>query len=425
MSLSAEVLCIGTELLLGEITNTNAQYLAQQLADLGISHYYQTVVGDNRLRIKKALAIACERAQLIITTGGLGPTPDDLTTEALADFFEAPLIERPEIWADISHKFAARGLTLSPSNRKQALLPEGAEILTNSVGSAPGIIWQPRTGLTILTFPGVPAELYAMWQQVAAPYLRRQGWGQEVIYSRVLRFWGISESLLAEQVADLLQLTNPSVAPYANLGEVRLRLSARAASQATAQQLLEPIERQIRTIAGEDCYGSDGDSLASVVGTWLQQQQQTLGIAESCTGGQLGEMITQIPGSSVYFRGGVISYDNAVKAALLGVNPDDLETHGAVSAPVAEQMAQGARTRIGADWGLSITGIAGPSGGTLTKPVGLVYVGLAAPDGSVEAREYRFGSNRDRGWIRHVSACSALDLLRRRLLRSRPAPELS
>ncbi|MBD2105089.1 competence/damage-inducible protein A [Leptolyngbya sp. FACHB-261] len=423
MSLSAEILCIGTELLLGEIVNTNAQYLAQQLANLGIPHYYQTVVGDNPIRLKKALAIACERSQLIITTGGLGPTPDDLTTETLSDFFEAPLAERLEVWEDINQKFQLRGIVPSPSNRKQALLPVGAEILPNPVGNAPGMIWQPRTGLTILTFPGVPSELYAMWQETAIAYLRTQGWGQEIIYSRVLRFWGIGESALAERLEDLLKSANPSVAPYANLGEARLRLSARAPDQIVAQQLLEPIEQQIRARTGDYCYGVDDDSLASVVGNQLSNLGQTLGVAESCTGGLLGQMLTDVPGSSAYFRGGVISYDNQIKAELLNVSSADLESHGAVSAPVAAQMAQGARACTGSDWGLGITGIAGPGGGTPAKPVGLVYIGLAAPDGSVQTQEYQFGSSRERSWIRQVGACSALDLLRRKLLNVRANPD--
>jgi nicotinamide-nucleotide amidase len=412
---AAEVISVGTELLLGEILNSNAQFLAQELAQLGIPHYYQTVVGDNGLRLQRAVAIACERSRLLIFTGGLGPTPDDLTTETLADFFQTPLVERADVLADIAAKFAQRGRPMSPSNRKQALLPEGAEVLPNPTGSAPGMIWQPRSGLTLLTFPGVPSEMQIMWRETAVPYLISQGWGQDIIYSRTLRFWGIGESTLAEQVAEQLKLENPTVAPYAGKGEVRLRVSAKARTEAEAMQVIEPVVQQIRQIAGANYYGSDQDSLASVVGGLLKQVGQTLAVAESCTGGGLGQFLTQVSGSSAYFRGGIISYDNQVKVDLLGVNPEDLAAQGAVSDVVAQQMAQGARDRLKADWGLSITGIAGPEGGSPTKPVGLVYLGIAAPDGTVESHCYLFGESRGREMVRWVSLCTVLDLLRRRL----------
>jgi nicotinamide-nucleotide amidase len=413
---SAEVICVGTELLLGEILNSNAQFLAQQLAQLGIPHYYQTVVGDNILRVQKVLAIACERSRLLIFTGGLGPTPDDLTTETLADFFEVPLVEHPEVLQDIIQKFERRGRQMTPSNRKQALLPEGAAVLPNPTGSAPGMIWQPRSGLTILTFPGVPSEMKTMWQQTAIPYLRSQGWGQEIIYSRTLRFWGIGESALAEKVTALFDLKNPTVAPYAGNGEVRLRVSAKAATEAEALKLIAPVEQQIRQIGGLDYYGADEDTLASVVGDLLKAKQQTLSVAESCTGGGLGQFLTTVSGSSAYFWGGVISYDNQVKINLLGVNSDDLAQQGAVSDIVAQQMASGVRDRLHTTWGLSITGIAGPDGGSETKPVGLVYIGIAGPDRPVESVRFQFGEGRDRELIRRLSLCNALDLLRRRLL---------
>jgi nicotinamide-nucleotide amidase len=416
MVASAELICVGTELLLGEILNRNAQFLAQELAQLGIPHYYQTVVGDNVLRLQKALAIACERSQILIFTGGLGPTPDDLTTEAIADFFEAPLEEHPEILEDIAQKFARRGREMTPSNRKQALLPQGAAVLPNRLGTAPGMIWHPRPDLTLFTFPGVPREMQAMWQETAVPYLKNQGWGSDTIYSRTLRFWGISESALAEQVAPFLTLPNPTVAPYASRGEVRLRISARAASEAIATDLIDPIEAQLRQIGGDHCFGSDDDSLASVVGDLLRQQGSTVAVAESCTGGGLGHLITSVPGSSRYFQGGIISYANAIKEMLLGVNAQDLATQGAVSDLVAQQMAQGVRSRLGSTWGVAITGIAGPDGGTAEKPVGLVYIGIAGPAGFLQSYRYSFGDQSDRDWIRWLSACHALDQLRRCLL---------
>jgi nicotinamide-nucleotide amidase len=418
MSPVAEIICVGTELLLGDILNTNARFIAQELARLGIAHYYQTVVGDNPERIKQVVTTASDRANLLIFTGGLGPTPDDLTHETLADCFGVPLVEHAEILADIARKFAQRGREMSPSNRKQALLPQGAQVLDNATGSAPGIIWTPRPGLTLLTFPGVPAEMQQMWRTLAIPYLKQQGWSQNVIASRILRFWGIAESTLAEKVAPLLEQKNPTVAPYANLGEVKLRISALAESEAQARRMVAPVEQKIREIAGLDCFGADEDTLASVVGHLLRSHQTTLSVAESCTGGGLGALITTVPGSSSYFWGGIIAYDNGVKTGVLGVNPDDLAQQGAVSSIVAKQMATGVRLRLSTTWGLSITGIAGPEGGTETKPVGLVYIGLAGPTG-VQSFEYRFGTTRSRDWIQHLSACSALDQLRRQLVQSR------
>jgi len=414
--MAAEIICVGTELLLGDILNTNAQFLAQQLADLGIPHYYQTVVGDNPERLKQVIAIASDRSQILIFTGGLGPTPDDLTTETIAQFFGSPLEEKPEIIADISQKYARRGREMTPSNRKQALIPQGADILPNSLGTAPGMIWQPRPNLTIFTFPGVPLEMRQMWQETAVPFLKSQGWGKEIIYSRTLRFWGIAESALAEKVDHLLNLSNPTVAPYASKGEVKLRVSAKAASPQEADRLIQPVEAEIRQIAGLNYFGADDDSLASVVGQLLQKRGETLAVAESCTGGGLGSLLTSVSGSSAYFMGGVISYDNQVKISLLDVSPEDLVQEGAVSATVAKQMAVGVRSRLGTTWGISITGIAGPNGGTETKPVGLVYIGLAGPNNFVQSFEHRLNSLQDRALIRHISACTALDHLRKQLL---------
>ncbi len=413
--MSAEIICVGTELLLGDITNTNAQFLAKQLANLGIPHYFQTTVGDNLQRIHQIIELASQRASILLFTGGLGPTPDDLTTEAIASFFNTPLVEHPDIIADIAKKFAGMGRKMSANNRKQALIPQGAEILPNAKGTAPGLIWQPRPHLTILTFPGVPSEMKQMWQETAVPYLKRQGWGQEIIYSRMMRFRGIGESTLAEKVNYLFDLTNPTVAPYASLGEVKLRVSAKARSQAEAIALIEPVAQEIQTIAGLDYFGCDEDTLASVVGQQLRQAKETVSVAESCTGGGLGSLLTEISGSSDYFLGGVIAYNNRVKVEFLGVNPDDLAQHGAVSDLVAQQMARGIQQRLQTDWGLSITGIAGPEGGSATKPVGLVYLGIAKPSGQVESIKCQFGQQRDRATIRYLSAYTALDCLRREL----------
>jgi nicotinamide-nucleotide amidase len=411
----AEILCVGTELLLGTILNGNARWLAEHLAALGIPHYRQQVVGDNRERLIQALRESVGRCRLLITTGGLGPTPDDLTTEAIAAAFGADLVEHPDVWADIRRKMEARGRTASPSNRRQALQPRGAEVLPNPTGTAPGMIWTPVPGFTVLTFPGVPSELHAMWAATAAPWLRRAGLAEGVFASRMLRFWGVAESTLAERMGDLLDRRNPTVAPYAGVGEVKLRLTARASDAAAAEALLDPLEEQVLARAGAQCYGRNDDSLAAVVLECLRQRGETLAVAESCTGGGLGASIAAVPGASDVFLGGVIAYANRVKIDLLGVPAELLAREGAVSDPVAVAMAMGARRATGSIWTIAVTGIAGPGGGSPARPVGLVHIAVAGPDGC-RGGEVRFGHGRGRGWIQALTAGEALDRLRRRLM---------
>ena len=416
--MTAEILCIGTELLLGTITNSNARWLAEQLACLGIPHRRQTVVGDNRERLIAAVRESAGRCRVLITTGGLGPTPDDLTTEAIAAAFGAELEERPEIWAQIQARISARGRPVAASNRRQALLPRGATVLPNPTGTAPGIIWTPIAGFTVLTFPGVPSEMQAMWQATATPWLQAAGLAEGVFASRMLRFWGVAESALAEQVADLLAQENPTVAPYAGSGEVTLRLTARAAAPEDAQALLDPLEAEIRARTGTACFGTDADGLASVVLELLRQRGDTLAVAESCTGGGLGAALAAVPGASDVFLGGVIAYANAVKQGLLAVPAEQLAIHGAVSDPVAQAMAEGARRATGASWALAVTGIAGPGGGSAEKPVGLVHIAVAGPDGCT-SEAVCFGASRGRSWIQMLTVGEALNRLR---LRLRPSP---
>ena len=428
-SAGAEILCIGTELLLGTITNGNARWLAEELAALGVPHFRQSVVGDNRERLIGQLREAAGRCQLLITTGGLGPTPDDLTTEAIAAAFGAPLVEHAEVWANIQVKMATRGRVASPSNRKQALLPQGALVLPNPTGTAPGMIWSPKPpepgfpicpGFTVVTFPGVPSELRAMWAATAVPWLRQAGLAQGVFASRLLRFWGVAESSLAESVADLLALENPTVAPYAGAGEVKLRITARAATPAAAAALLQPVEAELRQRTSSHCYGADGDSLASVVIERLRQRGDTLAVAESCTGGGLGAALAAVPGASDVFLGGVIAYANAVKQELLGVPADLLDSHGAVSDPVARAMAEGVQRLTGATWTIAVTGIAGPAGGSDEKPVGTVYMAVAGPAAKATGVDcqsglWQAGVTRGRAWIQAVGAGEALNRLRLRL----------
>jgi nicotinamide-nucleotide amidase len=410
-----EIPCVGTELLLGDILNGNARWLAQNLADLGLPHFRQTVVGDNTDRLMAAVREAAGRCRILITTGGLGPTPDDLTTAALAAAFDTPLEERPELWQEIQAKLSAGGRAVASSNRSQALLPIGADVLPNPLGSAPGMIWSPCPDFTILTFPGVPSEMRSMWGETAEPWLRQNGGASSAFVSRRLHFTGIGESDLAEQVGDLFDSVNPTVAPYAALGDVTLRLTASGSSSVQAEALLNPMEEQLLEHTGCFCYGRDDDTLAAVVLRLLGDAGQTLAVAESCTGGALGAALTAVAGSSAVFAGGVIAYSNAVKQQLLGVPEALLDQHGAVSEPVAKAMAEGLRSRLHCNWGIAISGVAGPGGGTVEKPVGMVCLALAGPEGC-DAWVQRFGARRGRSAVQQLSVIRALDHLRLRLL---------
>ncbi len=410
-----EILCVGTELLLGDILNGNARWIAQKLADLGLPHFRQTVVGDNTDRLMAAVREAAGRCRILITTGGLGPTPDDLTTAALAAAFDTPLEERPELWQEIQEKLSAGGRAVASSNRSQALLPIGADVLPNSLGSAPGMIWSPCSDFTILTFPGVPSEMRSMWVETAEPWLRQNGGASSAFVSRRLHFTGIGESDLAEQVGDLFDSVNPTVAPYAALGDVTLRLTASGSSPVQAEALLNPMEEQLLQHTALFCYGRDDDTLAAVVLRLLGDAGQTLAVAESCTGGALGAALTAVAGSSAVFAGGVIAYSNAVKQQLLGVPEALLVQHGAVSEAVAKAMAEGLRSRLHCDWGIAISGVAGPGGGTVEKPVGMVCLALAGPEGC-DAWVQRFGARRGRLAVQQLSVIRALDHLRQRLL---------
>ncbi|MXW12760.1 MAG: competence/damage-inducible protein A [Synechococcus sp. SB0668_bin_13] len=411
----AEVLCVGSELLLGNILNSNVRWLAEALAALGIPHFRQTVVGDNSQRLQEAVREASRRCRLLVTTGGLGPTTDDLTTQAIANCFGQPLELREDVWATITARYRTRGQPIPDSNRKQALLPRGATVIPNPTGTAPGMIWEPQPDFVILTFPGVPTELHAMWRQTAVPWLRQQPYGRGVVMSRILRFWGVSESRLAEAAAADLNQANPTVAPYAGTGEVKLRITACAETGQGAEALIAPTEARLMNLGGSSYYGRDDDSLASVVLNLLMERHQTVATAESCTGGGVAAALTAVPGSSAVVLGGIVAYANAVKHKLLGVAATDLERHGAVSTPVAKAMAAGARHRLGADWGVAVTGVAGPGGGSADKPVGLVVFAVANAQGAVAVTQ-RFGSSRGRHWIQSVSVGASLDLLRRRLL---------
>ncbi len=384
--MKAEIIAIGSELLMGDVINSNAAWISKQLAQLGVDVHYHVAVGDNPTRIQAVVTQAIARSELLIFTGGLGPTEDDLTIATLADYFNTPLETDPESAATIQGYFIARGMPMSPSNLKQAKKPTGAITIKNPVGTAPGIAWDvsPQIGgrCLILTFPGVPKELYGMWPQGADWIRERQrqaGEAPEVLISHHLHFFGIGESRLGEILSDLMQQSNPTVAPYVGQAVVKIRIAAKAPNANEAEALLTPLKADILNRCGAYYYGDDGATLEGCVAQKLTETGQGLSVAESCTGGLLSSRLTDVPGSSAYTFINFITYGNAEKTRYLEVSPESLARFGAVSPEVAAAMALGVRKTSQQDWGLAITGIAGPDGGSPEKPVGLAYVGIIGP----------------------------------------------
>lgn len=404
----AEIISVGTELLLGQIVDTNAAALARELAALGIDVYCKQTVGDNPQRIQDAVRLALSRAEVILITGGLGPTEDDLTVEATAAALGDELVPDPEVAAHIARFFERRGRVPPETVYKQALVPRSARVIPNTRGTAPGVHLEPD-GRMIFIMPGVPFEMDGMLRAYVIPYLRAQGVGA-VIRSVVLRVTGEGESAIEARIRDLIHSTTPTIAPYAKLGEVHLRITAKGAPADVTAQLARG-EADVRARLGPLVYGVDDETLEDVVGRALAARALTIAVAESCTGGLLAQRLTNVPGSSAYFLEGVVAYSNDAKVDRLGVDRALIEAHGAVSAAVAEAMAAGIRTRAGADLGVSVTGIAGPTGGTAEKPVGLVFLGLAHPAGVLH-RRVTFGAEPGRHGIRALAAQAALNLLR-------------
>ncbi len=410
MSHIAELIAVGTELLLGSISNTDGQMLSQGLSALGINVYYHTVVGDNPQRLKAAIELAKTRSDIIITTGGLGPTCDDLTKNVLAECFGKKLIRDEESARRIEAYFKALGRSVTENNYQQAMLPEGCTILANDWGTAPGVAFEAG-GIHVVMLPGPPRECRAMFEHRAVPYLKQLADGE--ILSRSLRLFGIGESAVEQLLREEMNaMTNPTLAPYAKEGEVELRITAKADTQAEAQSLIAPVEQQLKDRLGPLVYGADVPSLESVVLEKLKAKGLTFGCAESCTGGLIAKRMTDLPGASAAFRGGVVSYATQVKHTVLGVPEDLLEQFGAVSDPVARAMAQGARKVLGCDLAVSATGVAGPDPDERGNPVGLIFVALSAPDGTW-VRELQAGGIRERS--RTVAASHAFDLVRRYL----------
>jgi len=416
-SKGVEILSIGTELLLGNIINTNAQWISEQLSQLGLNHFRQSTVGDNCDRIIKVIQEISKRSDLLITTGGLGPTPDDLTTEAIAKSFNVTLSERPHLWDEIKQKLSNSKLQDDSSSlRKQCLFPKNAQIINNPRGTAPGMIWEPIKGFTILTFPGVPSEMKTMWEETAYDFIKNKFSDNYSFFSNTLKFAGIGESSVAEKINDLLNLKNPTVAPYANLGEVKLRITARAKNDLEAKNIIKPIKEKLKKDFSKFIFGEDNDTLPSVLIKELSKRNQTIVFAESCTGGLLSSSLTSISGSSQVFQGSIISYSNELKNSLLDISEEKLTKYGAVSEEVCEAMAINVKKKLGADWAIAISGIAGPNGGSQDKPVGLVYISISGPNKHITNIKKLFNSTRNRVEIQTLSVNVCLNSLRLILL---------
>jgi len=410
----AWIISTGTELTLGQTLDRNAAWLAEQLAALGVATERIVIVPDARDAIRDAIAQAARACEVVIITGGLGPTNDDVTRQALADAAGLPLELDQACLARLRAFFTERGREMPDANRVQALMPRTARALPNWCGTAPGLALTVE-GARCYALPGVPFEMMDMFQREVAPELETIAAGQ-VLVSRRLRCFGTPESELGVRLRDwMVRGRNPEVGTTAELGEITLHIRARAPSGAEAQTLLDDAEREIRRRLGIVVFGRDDETLAGVVGRLLLDATATLSTAESCTGGLVGEMLTAVPGSSRYYLGGVVAYANEVKQQWLHVSPQTLERHGAVSEAVARAMAAGARAVFGSSYALAVTGIAGPAGGSVEKPVGLVFLGLASPR-SVSARQLLCGPQTPRQVIRERAARSVLNLLRLELL---------
>lgn len=404
--LCAEIISVGTEILLGNITNTDARDVSVALSELGINVFWHTVVGDNAARLSEAVAVARGRADVIITTGGLGPTYDDMTKQTLSECFGLPLIFHPEQAEKIRGHFSAMGREMTDNNLAQAYLPEGCTVLENHCGTAPGCAFFAH-GKHVVMMPGPPAELRMMLRTGALPYL--SSLSDKVLVSHDIKLFGLSESAIDEIMGDIMKNSvNPSLAPYCATGEVRLRVTARSGDAAEAEAMTRPIIAETEKRLGQYIYGIDVDSLEQAAFLGLKKASLSLSCAESCTGGLIAERITAIPGASSVFLGGVAAYSNAVKTGLLGVKPETLERFGAVSRETAVEMAEGVRALTGSDVAVSTTGLCGPDSDGSETPVGTVYVALADASGTQCRRLFIPG---DRGRCRTLAAHNAFDMI--------------
>ena len=403
----AEILSVGTELLMGQIANTDAQFISRRLSELGVTLYRHTTVGDNPARVKEALREALGRADVVITTGGLGPTEDDLTKEMVAEYFGLPMEPHEPSLRAIADFMARLGREMADNNRKQGYFPKGSIVMENRLGTAPGCVVEAQ-GKAVAVLPGPPRELKDMFDRQLAPYLARRSGAH--IESRFLRVFGIAESALENRLRDLFHTDNPSLALYCGAGEVMARVTARAESREAALALIEPLEAEVRRRVGDHCYGEGVDAhLEDAVFELLKARGERVSFAESCTGGMVAAQLINVAGASEVLDESHVTYADAAKARVLGVKQETLDAHTAVSAECAREMAEGVRRISGADWGVSTTGYAGPGGGTPEHPAGTVFIGVAGKD-ETHVREFHFPGTRD--WVRALAAANALNLLR-------------
>ncbi|MBP3359315.1 MAG: competence/damage-inducible protein A [Clostridia bacterium] len=408
--MKSELISVGTEILLGEILNTDAQFLAGELSELGIDVYHQSVVGDNAGRLAEALKTALSRSDIVIASGGLGPTPDDITKEVIAETMGEKLILHEESLRRMQEYFNRVHREMCKNNIKQAMLPEHCIVLNNNNGTAPGCIIE-KDGKTVIMLPGPPAELTRMFSESVRPYLEKRS--EDKLFTRTYHIFGKGESAVAAELSELMEKnTNPTVAPYAKTGEVHLRLGAKAKSQSEADKIMESADKRIRQSFGRYIYSTDGKSLPEVVFSKLLKAGKTICTAESCTGGLIAKTITDFPGSSGIFSEGYVTYSNEAKIKNLGVKRETLQSFGAVSEETAGEMAEGAARVSGADIGVSVTGIAGPDGGTPEKPVGLVFIAVCF-GGRTEVRRLELNGDRDK--IRYLTMLHVFSLINERL----------
>ena len=413
--MKVEIITTGTELLLGEIVNTNFTWLAQELNRRGFDVLYQTTVGDNPARMKDVLDIAVGRADIVITSGGLGPTRGDITKEMIAEHCGVDMYMNLEVWNHIHDLLSKRNICIADNNEKQALVPSGAIVLHNEVGTAPGLVLE-HGDTTFVMLPGPPFELKHVCEKELFPYFEQRFPHLGIIKSHTLKLLGIGESNLAEMLDDVIvHQSNPTIALYARRGELLIRLTAKASSEEEADKLIADMQEKVEKIVGAYVYGYDNDTLPEVLGKELLSRQQTIAFAESCTGGLASSMMTDVPGSSEYVKGSVISYTNEVKNTVINVSKTTLAKKGAVSEETALEMAKGIREVISSDIAVSITGLAGPGGGTRKKPVGLVYIAVADANGEA-CRKFNFGGTRTQ--IKYRAAMAALGFALDRLKES-------
>ncbi len=409
--MKAEIISVGTELLLGQVVNSDTAYVARALAELGFDIRFTCTVGDNSRRLAETLRTAFEHSDIVVTTGGLGPTDDDLTKQTCAAAAGRRLLCDEESKRRIEAYF--KGRACGPSQYNQAMLPEGCTVFPNDHGTAPGCGFTTEAGKVIVMLPGPPRELVPMLENYAVPYLAQ--WSDAAIASTNIRVFGLGEGNAAERIRDLTDGQNPTAATYALEDEMYVRVTGKAKTQAQARALLAPVAAELQKRLGDYVYGVDVPDLESVVVATLKQQGRTVATAESCTGGLLAARITDVPGASEVFHMGAVTYSNQIKELLLGVPEELLASQGAVCADVARAMARGVREKAGADYGIGITGVAGPDPSE-GKPVGLIYIALAEAAGDFVRVMTGQGGRKERGYLRHLASSNALDMLRRRLL---------